>query len=267
MTTASWRLLVTEPADGATNMAIDEALWRSRQTGAAAPTVRFFAWAPPTVSLGYGQPLDAAVDVGACRRLGVGVVRRPTGGSAIYHDGPERELTYSVVADNADLGTPADLLATYNWIARALCRGLRALGAKAEMVPIPDAEGPVPAFCFARTGRYEIEVAGRKLVGSAQRRQGACFLQHGSVLLGVDAPRLRVIFPTTTDPLATMTTLEAALGHRPKFEDVAAALTDAFAEEHGLMLRPDGLTDAEAQRVEALVRDKYATDAWLAGAE
>jgi lipoate-protein ligase A len=64
-----------------------------------------------------------------------------------------------------------------------------------------------------------------------------------------------------------MTTLEAALGHRPKFEDVAAALTDAFAEEHGLTLRPDGLTDAEAQRVEALVRDKYATDAWLAGAE
>ena len=260
-----WRLLVTEPVDGATNMAIDEALWRSRQAAGAPPTIRFFAWDPPTVSLGYGQPLDEAVDVGACRRLGVGLVRRPTGGSAIYHDGPERELTYSVAASHADLGIADDLLATYNWIALALCRGLRALGAAADIVPIPDGQGPTPAFCFARTGRYEIEVAGRKLVGSAQRRQGGCFLQHGSVLLGVDEPRLAVLFPTTADPLATMTTLEAALAHQPKFDDVVAALREAFEKEHGLSLQPGGLSGEETAQVEALVRDKYATDAWLAG--
>ena len=77
-------------------MAVDEALWRGRQAGGAPPTLRFFAWAPPTVSLGYGQPLAGDVDLAACAALGVGLVRRPTGGSAIYHDGPERELTYSV---------------------------------------------------------------------------------------------------------------------------------------------------------------------------
>jgi lipoyl(octanoyl) transferase len=264
--TRPWRLLVTEPVDGATNMAIDEALWRGRQEDTAAPTLRLFAWEPPTVSLGYGQPLDAAVDAGACRRLGVGLVRRPTGGSAIYHDGPERELTYSVVASNEDLGVPPDLLATYRWIALALLRGLRALGAPAEIVAVPESEGPTPAFCFARTGRYEIEIAGRKLVGSAQRRLGAVFLQHGSVLLGVHEPRLREVFPTTRDPLATMTTLEAALGHRPKFEDVAVALARAFEEEHGVTLAPAGLTAEEWARVRALVRDKYGTDAWLAGA-
>jgi lipoyl(octanoyl) transferase len=262
----AWRLLVTEPVDGATNMAIDEALWRARQTGAGSPTVRFFGWTPPTVSLGYGQALDGAVDVDACRQLGVGLVRRPTGGSAIYHDGPERELTYSVVATNGDLGVAPDLLATYNWIALTLCRGLQALGAAAEIVPIPEVDGPTPAFCFARTGRYEIEVGGRKLVGSAQRRLGDCFLQHGSVLLGVDVPRLRLVFPTTPDPLATMTTLEAVLDHRPKFDDVASALADAFEEEHGLSLRPGGLSREESAHVEALVRDKYATDAWLIGA-
>jgi lipoate-protein ligase A len=260
-----WRLLVTEPCDGATNMAIDEALWRGRQDGTAPATLRIFAWAPPTVSLGYGQPLDAAVDVSACRRLGVGVVRRPTGGSAIYHDGPERELTYSVVASNEDLGVPSDLLATYRWIALALLRGLRALGAPAEIVAAPETGGPTPAFCFARTGRYEIEVAGRKLVGSAQRRLGSVFLQHGSVLLGVDEPRLRQVFPGTPDPLAAMTTLEAALGHRPSFEEVAAALAQAFTEEHGLALAPRGLSSEERARVEALVSDKYASDAWLAG--
>jgi lipoate-protein ligase A len=261
---ARWRLLVTEPADGATNMAIDEALWRGRQAGASPPTLRFFAWSPPTVSLGYGQPLDRHVDLEACRALGVGLVRRPTGGSAIYHDGPERELTYSVVATAADLGIGPDLLETYRWIGAALLRGLQALGAPAALVPERPPDGPVPAFCFARTGVFEIEVGGRKLVGSAQRRQGDSFLQHGAVLLGVDEPRLRAVFPTTRDPLATLTTLQSALGRRPSFDEVADALARAFEREHRLDLRPGGLSDDETARVEALVTDRYASPAWLA---
>ncbi len=262
----TWRLLVTEPADGATNMAIDEALWLGRRAGSSPPTVRFFAWAPPTVSLGYGQPLDGQVDVAACRRLGVGVVRRPTGGSAIYHDGPERELTYSVVAAAEDIGGGArDLLYSYQWIGRALAAGLRVLGAPVEMIGVARHDDAMPAFCFARTGSCEIELGGKKVVGSAQRRYGSAFLQHGAVLLGIDVPRVHQLFPTTTDPLATLTTLAAALGHQPKFDDVAAALAAAFEREHGLDLRPDGLTGEEAVTVERLARDKYASDAWLAG--
>ena len=264
MTGRAWRLLVTEPADGATNMAIDEALWRARQTGASPPTVRFFAWAPPTVSLGYGQPLDRHVDLDACRALGVGLVRRPTGGSAIYHDGPERELTYSVVATAGDLGIGPDLLETYRWIGAALLRGLQALGAPAELVPERPPDGPVPAFCFARTGVFEIEVDGRKLVGSAQRRQGESFLQHGAVLLGVDEPRLRALFPTTRDPLASLTTLESALARRPSFDEVADALTRAFEDEHGLDLRPGGLSHDETEPVAGLVADRYGSPGWLA---
>jgi lipoyl(octanoyl) transferase len=247
-------------------MAIDEALWLGRRAGTSPPTLRCFAWAPPTVSLGYGQPLDREVDVDACRRLGVGLVRRPTGGSAIYHDGPERELTYCVTAAADDLGISADLLETYHWIARALVRALRALGAAAEIVPVAPGVGPTPAFCFARAGSYEIEVAGRKIVGSAQRRQGAEFLQHGSILLGVDASRLRQLFPTTADPLASMTTLEATLGRRPGFDEVAQALTAAFEEEHRLVLKPGGLGADETERIDRLVREKYATPAHLAGA-
>ena len=264
MTGRAWRLLVTEPTDGATNMAIDEALWRGRQAGVSPPTLRLFAWSPPTVSLGYGQPLDRHVDLEACRALGVGLVRRPTGGSAIYHDGPERELTYSVVATAADLGIGPDLLETYRWIGAALLRGLQSLGAPAALVPERPGDGPVPAFCFARTGVFEIEVDGRKLVGSAQRRQGDSFLQHGAVLLDVDEPRLRTLFPTTRDPLATLTTLASALGRRPSFEEVADALARAFEAEHGLDLRPGGLSDGEAARVDALVADRYASPAWLA---
>lgn len=263
MTGRAWRLLVTQPTDGATNMAIDEALWRGRQAGTSPPTLRFFAWSPPTVSLGYGQPLDRHVDLQACRALGVGLVRRPTGGSAIYHDGPERELTYSVTATAADLAIGSDLLQTYRWIGAALLRGLQSLGAPAELVPERPPDGPAPAFCFARTGVFEIEVGGRKLVGSAQRRQGDAFLQHGAVLLGVDEPRLRTLFPTTRDPLATLTTLQSALGRRPSFAEVADALARAFEEEHGLDLRPRGLSEDETTRVEALVTDRYASPAWL----
>jgi lipoate-protein ligase A len=263
--TRVWRLLVTEPADGATNMAIDEALWRGRQAGTSPPTLRFFGWAPPTVSLGYGQPLSADLDIIACRALGVGLVRRPTGGSAIYHDGLERELTYSVSAATEDLETASDLLETYRWIGSALLRGLNALGAGAELVPVVASEGPAPAFCFARTGRYEIEIGGRKVVGSAQRRQGTCFLQHGSILLAADVSRLRTVFPTTPDPLERMTTLEIALGLRPRWSEVAEQLAAAFEREHGLTFKPDDLTSDECGRVAELVRTRYTTDVWLTG--
>jgi lipoate-protein ligase A len=141
---------------------------------------------------------------------------------------------------------------------------VRALGAPAELVPERPPDGPAPAFCFARTGVFEIEVAGRKLVGSAQRRQGDSFLQHGAVLLGVDAARVRTLFPTTRDPLATLTTLDAALDRRPSFDEVADALAAAFEAEHGLDLRPGGLDEHETERVAWLVRERYASPAWLA---
>jgi lipoate-protein ligase A len=246
-------------------MAADEVLWRGRRAGTSPPTLRFFAWAPPTVSLGYGQSLDDEVDQAVCRALGVGLVRRPTGGSAIYHDGPERELTYSVAAMNDDLGVGFDLLASYRWIARALARGLRALGAPVEIVERRREYGPVPAFCFARTGTYELALGGRKIVGSAQRRHGKSFLQHGSILLGIDAARVAAIFPATLDPAASVATLEQALGRRPDWDACVTALTAAFEAEHGLDLRPGGLTTDEAAQVDTLAREKYATEAWLAG--
>src|SRR5258708_36414722 len=99
------------------------------------------------------------------------------------------------------------------------------------MVGAARGDEPAPAFCFARTGSCEIELHGRKLVGSAQRRYGSTFLQHGSILLGVDAARLAALFPTTDDPLATLTTLEAGPGPRPKFADPAGGVAAAVQGE------------------------------------
>ncbi|MBI4014280.1 MAG: lipoate--protein ligase family protein [Candidatus Rokubacteria bacterium] len=263
----SWRLLVTEPLDGATNMAIDEALLRARVAGEAPPTVRFFAWAPPAVSLGYGQPLDAQVDADARARLGIGLVRRPTGGSAILHEGPAAELTYSVVARAGDFDGSDDLLETYRVLGSGLAAGLRRLGIPAEVVPLRrEPRRTAPTFCFARTGAYEIAVGGKKVVGSAQRRQTRAFLQHGSVLLDADPGRLRAVFPGVDDPLAGVTTLAAVLGRRVGFDAAAAALAAGLGEVLG-PLAPDGLTSAEIVLADRLVAEKYGTEAWTVRGE
>jgi lipoate-protein ligase A len=226
-------------------MALDEAVLRSRLDRACPPTIRFYAWRPPTISLGYGQPLDGGIDLHEAARLGIGLVRRLTGGSAILHEGPDLELTYSVVGSHEDFAGADDLLATYRWIGTALAAGLNRLGAAAKMVPVqPSSAEAMPAFCFARTGSYELIVNGRKLVGSAQRRQGVAFLQHGSVMLGRRPERLRRVFPTQ-DPLAGMTTLEAELGRRPSFVETEAALAEGFRDAHGIDLQPDGLHPEE----------------------
>ena len=263
-----WRLLVTEPLDGASNMALDEAMLLARIKNVAPPTLRFFSWNPPTISLGYGQRLDARINVDACRQLGVGLVRRPTGGSAIYHDTIEREVTYSVVARGGDFEGSGDLLETYRWIGAGLTAGLRRLGVDAEMVPVkPSDPATTPAFCFARTGSYEIEVGGKKLIGSAQRRQAGAFLQHGSILLGADVARLRLLFPGEGNPLAGMTTLEAALGRRPAFDEVVQALAAGMRETHGLDLAAGALTRDEERLTERLIRGKYAAESWTRSAQ
>jgi lipoate-protein ligase A len=195
--------------------------------------------------------------------MGIGLVRRPTGGSAVLHAGPDLELTYSVVATSEDFPGADELYATYRWIGAALAAGLRSLGAPVEMVPVqPSAGAAIPAFCFLRTGSYELEVEGRKLVGSAQRRRAAGFLQHGSVMLGAEPDRLRRIFPAELDPLTGMTTLESVLGRRPSFDETAEALARGFREAHGIALHPAELDAGETALAESLTREKYATAAW-----
>ena len=259
----SFRLLVTEPMDGPANMALDEALFRRRLEDASPPTIRFFAWDPPTISLGYGQRVDRSIDLDEAARLGIGLVRRPTGGSAILHEGPDLELTYSVVGAAGDFWGADDLLATYRFIGAALAAGLAGLGAPVQMVPVrPSDPRAMPAFCFLRTGSYELEVDGRKLVGSAQRRQRGGFLQHGSVMLGAAPDRLRRVFLTETDPLRGMTTLEAVLGRRPSFSETCDALARGFTEAPGIDLCPGSLDPDEEKLAESLTREKYRTERW-----
>jgi len=246
-------------------MAVDEALLRARIAGTGPPTIRFYGWRPATLSLGYAQPLAGTIDVARCRALGIGVVRRPTGGSALLHEPPERELTYSVVGRAGDFPGADDVLETYRRIGEGLVAGLRRLGAAAVLAPLvrrragsPDA----PTFCFARTGAYEVAVDGRKLVGSAQRRQRGAFLQHGAIALDADPARLRAVFPAEPDPLAAMTTLAAVLGRPVAPEGLVATLAAALADSLGGTVAPGGLAPDEVALAAALVAGKYATEAW-----
>jgi lipoate-protein ligase A len=180
-------------------MAMDLAAAEALAAGSGLPTLRLYGWSPWAVSLGYNQREDE-IDTARCVEAGIDVVRRPTGGRAILH---AEELTYCVVM-------PAgrrSILDVYNEISAALVAGLGLFGVEATLQRSqPDfpehyrSRSAIP--CFTASARYEIEVDGRKLVGSAQRRVSGArevVLQHGSILCGPAHKRLIEFIRADTD--------------------------------------------------------------------
>ncbi len=267
----TWRLLVQRaPARGAWNMAVDEAIARGVADGTSPPTLRFYAWAPPCVSLGRNQPL-AALDVDRCRALGYEIVRRPTGGRAILHTD---EFTYSVVAP-PDLPVMQGLvLDSYLRLSRGLVAGLARLGIRAEPAPGSARTGPnASAACFEVPSAYELMANGKKLLGSAQNRRARVVLQHGSLPLYGDLTRLVECLALADEAERAKlrlalnghaATVEQLLGRRVSFEQVAAAMQDGFAEALGLRLEPAELTPVELTLAEQLLRQQYEDPAWTA---
>lgn len=201
---APWRLLIDGPQEASWNMAVDEAILIEHGRGQVPPTVRFYFWQVPTLSLGYFQDLAKEINLDACAANGVDVVRRPTGGRAVLHN---KEVTYAIVASRS-YGAFGTVLASYQWISRGLARGLELLGlevqshkpasAVATAVPPPhpaDASNIATrlkgsAACFDSPSWYEITVGGKKIIGSAQVRRDDALLQHGSILLETQSREL-----------------------------------------------------------------------------
>jgi lipoate-protein ligase A len=166
--------------------------------GAEAEAVlRLFRFTPPGITLGYAQDPERTLDLDRCRADGVEWAVRPTGGRAIYHDD---EWTYSFAARIADPEWGGGLHEAYGRVSRLVLASLAALGVPARLVArhgsgvVPERPGAPPrrgaAACFASTARHEVELDGKKLVGSAQRRTAHALLQQGSVLLGPSHVRL-----------------------------------------------------------------------------
>lgn len=221
---AAWRIINSPPADGGTNMAIDEAILEAVREGQSPPTLRLYTWQPACLSIGRFQRAARSVNFDALTALGYDFVRRPTGGRAVLHDD---ELTYAVIAStdelaNVSAGAGASVLATYLTLSRGLAAGLARIGIPVELAPRDagrirrgahregegdheregghdrngsgnssgdsngDNNSGHSAACFDSPSAYELLAQGRKIVGSAQVRRGSTFLQHGSVLISSD---------------------------------------------------------------------------------
>jgi len=259
---STWRLIRSSPADGATNMAVDEAILRAAAAERVPPTLRLYAWEPACLSLGRAQKA-ADADLDAARAAGFGLVRRPTGGKAILH---VDELTYSVAAPEAEPRVAGSIVESYRRLSAGLARGLELLGV-ADVVADQRAEsrragGPV---CFEAPSDYEITVGGRKLVGSAQMRADGGVLQHGTLPLCGDIGRicsLLVARPAPERVRARATTVERALKRPVAWSEAADALVEGFAEALNLRLQPGALTEEERGGAEQLRAEKYAADGW-----
>jgi lipoate-protein ligase A len=265
----TWRLLITPPARGAWNMAVDEAMLEHIGRGESLPTLRLYTWDPPCLSLGYAQPF-ADVDTARLRARGWDVVRRPTGGRAILHTD---ELTYSVTAHLDEPRVAGSVLESYNRLARALLAAVRLLGVPVEMKQhqpgnSSESAGPV---CFEVPSAYEITVDGRKLIGSAQARRREGVLQHGTLPLSGDLARITqaLVFAdeaararAAASLLEHAATVETALGQAVSPEAANQAFVSAFQSELGLTLEPGEISPSEAARAEQLVGEKYADPSW-----
>ena len=224
--TGRWELILDPYGrPGAENMSLDASLLaESNTTGRA--FLRLYRFDPRCLSLGRNEP-SAHYDRAAIARLGLDVVRRPTGGGSVWH---EDEVTYAVVAPIAVFG---GLREAYCAIHERLAVALRTLGADAALAP--DRPRPWtaldrPTSCFALPAGGEVLVAGRKLIGSAQVRQRRAFLQHGSILLGGSQG---VIASISRKPQAASreATLAQVLGRRVTFDEVAEAIIAAWGAE------------------------------------
>jgi lipoate-protein ligase A len=258
-----WRLLDTPPAAGAWNMALDEALAASVRAGGP-PVLRFYRWRPACLSLGRNQPARGRYDEAALRERGIDVVRRPTGGRAVLHD---RELTYTVAVADGVLGSPREAYAAVN---RALVAGLRRLGVPAQLQPRTDRRAPAPSLspCFQEPVEGEVTVAGRKLVGSAQRREGGVILQHGSLLIETDQREVGRLLVgggedagpgDAADELPA--TLAAVLGRVPEWGELVRALAAGWEEATGHALRADAPSAGEEEAARE-GRSRFASPAW-----
>ena len=232
-TSVRWRMLVTPPADGAHNMAVDDALLeRAQSTGEC--VVRVYGWSRPTLSLGRNQTARGHYDLERARALGIDFVRRSTGGRAVLH---HREVTYSVTGPIALLGT---LRASCARINRLLVAALDGLGVRATVAPSKRG-GATPGLapCFDTPGEGELMVGTRKLVGSAQWRDREALLQHGSILIDDDQSLASTLLREARPLPPTPATLRSVLGYLPTVSHLAAAFHDAIVT----------LEDPEASRL------------------
>ena len=249
--TEEWRLLLTGANTAAKNMAIDRAVLTTNSQGKVLPTVRFYEWTPPAISIGYFQSLSDEVDLKMCKKLGVDYVRRITGGGAVFHDD---ELTYSIVIPEDHDEIPKNIIDSYGRICGAIIKGLKNLKIDCEYKPIND-----------------IITNGKKISGNAQTRKQKTVLQHGTVLMDVDIERMfsllkvpneKIRDKLISDVKERVTSINNCLGEDMSFIDVVEAMKNGFEEEFNIKLVKGMLTDEEIKLTEKFEKEYFGSKEW-----
>jgi len=249
-----WRLLGLEVGDAFTNMAMDEAILTARIAGKVPNTIRFYRWKPSAVSIGRFQDLFSEVHVENCRKHGVDVVRRITGGGAVYHD-YDGEITYSLVVDDADM----DIISAYKAVCAGLIEAVKILGTIAEFNPLDSKQCP------------NITIKGKKISGSAQSCKRGILLQHGTFLVDINHEKMFTFLKvpwakTLVDVLEVskkkLTSAQQELELRMSMEEAYQALVGGFEKALKIQLVEEELTSYEWKLAEKLRKTKFATEDW-----
>jgi lipoate-protein ligase A len=257
----NWRLLPLNTHDAFMNMAIDEAILNARIAQQVPNTLRFYRWLPSAVSVGKNQVSEKEVYLDACKRLGVDVVRRISGGGAVYHDF-EGEVTYSVTVKTSDFGT-GDITSIYMRIYGAITDALRLLGVPADFSSGDAKNCP------------NLTVNGKKISGSSQIITRGVVLQHGTILRSVDLPkmfqllRLKEASCTQAADIAKrkITSIENELRHKISPDTIANALAQGFKAITKIQLEEGKLTTSELETANKLYKEKYSTKEWNVGGD
>jgi lipoyl(octanoyl) transferase len=269
-----WRFIDSGYCSPSYNMALDEALLEWHSQGKIPPTIRFYGWNPPTLSIGYFQKVEKEIDLEAVQRHGLGFVRRPTGGRGVLH---EHELTYSVIVSEDYPDMPKTVTEAYRVISEGLLRGFQRLGLEAYFaIPRTDEEkdklkNPRSSVCFDAPSWYELVVEGRKVAGSAQTRQKGVILQHGSILLDLDEEKLFSLFKYPSERVkermkkAFKNKAVAINDISPRaitMEEAKEAFKRGFEEGLNIELHPYQLSEEEEAYVQELARRRYESEEW-----
>jgi len=248
-------------------MALDEALLYSVASGHSLPVLRFYRWQPATVTIGYAQSVVSDVNLDVCRQAGLDVVRRSTGGRAVLHD---QEVTYAVIAPlNTNLFGNS-VLDCYRVISEVLQKTLLQLGLPAQLVPGKPRGGiqnTMKAVCFSAPSQYELVVDGRKVAGSAQKRHGQAFLQHGSIPVEMDLELLSQALKT--DANNSSADLSDSVGWLNQWSEqpvviseVEKLLTDAFSTHLQINWLTSEPTAIEIEAAERMSAEKFGHPDW-----
>lgn len=238
------------------NMAMDEAVMIELQRGFSLPLLRVYKWNPPTITIGYFQKAEE-IDFDQCRKDGIGVVRRITGGRAVLH---WEELTYSILFTMEDF-TPFQKKEIFTFIARCLVDSLSLLGIRSNIVE--KSRGNLKsADCFAAPAQFEVESASQeKLIGSAQTMKGGVVLQHGAIPYSCRYTDIAKYLKHDIGSLKSASYLSEIAGKRVDDEELLSALRKGFSRH--LPLVEGSFTWEERALTGRLEREKYSQDAWM----